>query len=205
VVLNTFDSSNGIGMKTIESTVETIFDLYKTFGEADYIGEPVSQIEHMSQSAQLAIAEGYDDEVVLAAFFHDLGHICVMNREANSMDGFGIKRHEEVGADFLREQGFPERIAQLVKNHVQAKRYLTFIDTDYYNQLSEASKQTLKHQGGVMTRKEAELFEKDDLFEVSIRMRRWDELAKEMNVPVIDLEEMKKRAKRVLEQSLTVI
>jgi len=186
-------------MNNIESTIDSIFGLYQTFGDADYIGEPVSQIEHMSQSAQLAIAEGHDDEVILAAFFHDLGHICVMNSEANSMGGYGVKRHEQVGADFLRNQGFPERVAKLVENHVQAKRYLTFKDPDYYDQLSEASKQTLKHQGGVMTEEEANAFEEDELFEVSIRMRRWDELAKEMHISVIDLDDMKDRARRVLE------
>jgi predicted HD phosphohydrolase len=155
----------------------------------------------MSQSAQLAIAEGYDDEVVLAAFFHDLGHICVMSNEVNNMGGYGVKRHEQVGADFLRDQGFPERIAKLVENHVQAKRYLTFRDADYYNQLSEASKQTLKHQGGVMSAEEAKAFEDDELFEVSIRMRRWDELAKEMNIPIVDLNDLRKRAKEVLERA----
>jgi phosphonate degradation associated HDIG domain protein len=186
-------------MSAIDTTVDKIFHLYYTFGDADYIGEPVSQIEHMSQSAQLAITEGYDDEVVLAAFFHDLGHICALDNEANSMYGFGVKRHEQIGADFLRDQGFPELVAKLVENHVQAKRYLTFKDPDYYNQLSEASKQTLKHQGGVMSAEEAVSFEEDELFDVSIRMRRWDELAKEMHIPVIDLNELKQRARKVLE------
>lgn len=181
-----------------QSTVDEIFDLYTRFGNADYIGEPVSQIEHMSQSAHLAIEEGYDDEVVLAAFFHDLGHICVMNNESNNMGGFGVKRHEQIGADFLRERGFPERVAQLVENHVQAKRYLTYKDPAYYNQLSEASKKTLEYQGGVMSPDEATAFEADPLFDISIRMRRWDELAKEINIPIIDTNELKVRALRVL-------
>ncbi|MDP2147097.1 MAG: phosphohydrolase, partial [Pseudomonas sp.] len=59
-----------------EQVVAEVFGLYEQHGAADYIGEPVSQIEHMSQAAQLAMAEGFDDEVVLAAFFHDIGHIC---------------------------------------------------------------------------------------------------------------------------------
>ena len=185
-------------MKNIESTVEEIFDLYALYGDADYIGEPVSQIEHMSQSAQLALMEGYDDEVILAAFFHDLGHICVMNNENNNMGGYGVKRHEQIGADFLREKGFPERVALLVENHVQAKRYLTFRDPDYYYQLSEASKKTLEYQGGVMTADEARVFELDPLFEVSIRMRRWDELAKEINIPLLNTHELKTRALLVL-------
>ncbi|MEN9953334.1 MAG: hypothetical protein RLZZ520_1602, partial [Bacteroidota bacterium] len=58
-------------MNTAEATivVDQIFELYEKFGQADYIGEPVSQIEHMCQSAQLAEAAGYDDELIIAAFF----------------------------------------------------------------------------------------------------------------------------------------
>ena len=114
------------------------------------------------------------------------------------MGEFGIKSHEKIGADFLREKGFPSTIAKLVENHVQAKRYLTFSNPSYYAGLSEASKQTLEFQGGVMTQAEAKLFEEDPLFELSILMRRWDELGKETNVPVIDLEILKEKTRIVL-------
>jgi phosphonate degradation associated HDIG domain protein len=184
-------------MNSSEKILEEVFGLYKKFGDADYIGEPVSQLEHMSQAAQLAIKEGFDSEVILAAFFHDIGHICVMQNESNSMGGFGVKSHEKIGADYLRKKGFSERIARLVENHVQAKRYLTFKNPDYYNALSEASKKTLEFQGGMMTASEAKTFEMDPLFETSIRMRTWDELAKETNVAVIDLDEIKSRARLV--------
>ncbi len=177
-----------------ESTTKEIFDLYEKYGNEDYIGEPVSQIEHMSQSAQLALEGGYDDEVVLAAFFHDIGHICVSRNKENDMGGFGIKSHEKIGADFLREKGFSEKIAQLVENHVQAKRYLTFKYPEYFQNLSEASKKTLGFQGGAMTGKEASAFEENPLFDLSIKMRQWDEQAKEMNVPLVDLEKIKAKA-----------
>ncbi len=185
-------------MKNKEKIVQDIFTLYETYGRADYIGEPVSQIEHMSQAAQLAIDEGYDDEVVVAAFFHDIGHICVMSNKENIMDGFGVKSHEKIGANFLRQNGFSERVASLVENHVQAKRYLTFISEDYYASLSEASKKTLEFQGGKMNKKEADSFEQDPLFEVSIRMRHWDEQAKEINMPLIDLEKLKVKVRALL-------
>ncbi len=185
-------------MKNKDKIVEEIFTLYEAYGRADYIGEPVSQIEHMSQAARFAIDEGYDDEIVLAAFFHDIGHICVMSNQENNMDGFGTKSHEKIGADYLRKKGFSERMAQLVENHVQAKRYLTFISPDYYDQLSEASKKTLEFQGGKMNPAEAADFERDPLFEVSIRMRHWDEQAKETNMPLIDLEKLKSRVKAAL-------
>lgn len=185
-------------MKNKEQIVREIFALYETYGRADYIGEPVSQIEHMSQAAKFAIDEGYGDEVVVAAFFHDIGHICVMANTGNSMEGLGTKSHEKVGADFLRQRGFPEQIARLVENHVQAKRYLTFISPAYYNQLSAASKKTLEFQGGKMNALEANEFEKDSLFDVSIRMRHWDEMAKEVNMPLIDMEKLKSKVIAVL-------
>jgi phosphonate degradation associated HDIG domain protein len=189
----------------IEQVVEEVFSLYEQFGNEEYHGEPVSQLEHMSQSAELAINGGHTDEVILAAFFHDIGHICVQKNTNNTMGEFGIKSHEKIGADFLRSKGFPENIARLVENHVQAKRYLTFSNPSYYAGLSEASKQTLEFQGGVMTASEAKAFEEDPLFELSILMRRWDELGKEMNIPVIDLALLREKTARVLNHARALI
>jgi len=186
-------------MDRTAQVIAEVFGLYERFGDSDYIGEPVSQIEHMSQSAELAMAEGFDDEVVLAAFFHDIGHICTDS--AQNMGGFGVVSHERLGADYLRRAGFSERMARLVEYHVQAKRYLTFKEPGYYERLSEASRRTLEYQGGVMTPAEAEAFEQDPLCEVSLRMRQWDELAKEMWVPVIDLQVLKAKASALLDKA----
>lgn len=179
-----------------EQAIADVFGLYEQHGAADYIGEPVSQIEHMSQAAQLAMAEGFDDEVVLAAFFHDIGHICGQGGE--NMGGYGVVSHERLGADYLRRAGFSERMAKLVEYHVQAKRYLTFSQPDYYARLSEASRRTLAYQGGVMSAEEAQAFEQDPLYTVSLRMRHWDEQAKDLHVPVLDLAPLKARALRLL-------
>jgi 2-amino-1-hydroxyethylphosphonate dioxygenase (glycine-forming) len=136
------------------------------------------------QAAQLAKEGNYDDEIILAAFLHDIGHICAASYITEDMNGFGVMNHEKIGANFLRKRGFSERIARLVENHVSAKRYLTFKHPEYYEGLSEASKKTLEYQGGKMNPDEAILFEQDDLFEEFIAMRRWDELAKEENIPM---------------------
>lgn len=179
-----------------EQAIADVFGLYEQHGAADYIGEPVSQIEHMSQAAQRAMAEGFDDEVVLAAFFHDIGHLC--GQGGDNMGGYGVVSHERLGADYLRRAGFSERMAKLVEYHVQAKRYLTFSQPDYYARLSEASRRTLAYQGGVMSADEAHSFEQDPLCAVSLRMRHWDEQAKELNVPVLDLKLLKSKAARLL-------
>lgn len=167
---------------------DEIIELYRVHGNEEYSGEKVTQLEHMVQAAQLAQQQGYDEEVVLAAFLHDIGHICVDSGLENNMDGFGIKDHEEVGADFLKQKGFSKKVIRLVESHVEAKRYLTRRDPDYYEQLSEASKKTLEFQGGRMSEEEADAFEKYPLFNLIIGMRRWDEAAKVTGLPAPELE-----------------
>ena len=184
---------------SIEQKLDLIFDLYEKHGEEDYIGEPVSQIEHMCQSAQLAEKEGFDDEVILAAFFHDIGHLFAHLGDSESMGGYGAKRHEQIGAAYLRKLGFSEKIAKLVENHVQAKRYLTYKYPEYFEKLSEASVKTLGYQGGPMNEVEAKDFENDPLFEASLKMRTWDEEAKLEFIPLPDLNKYREMAKKILE------
>ena len=45
------------------STIFNVFSLYKKYGDNDYLGEPVNQLEHAIQCAMLAEKEGYSDEV----------------------------------------------------------------------------------------------------------------------------------------------
>jgi phosphonate degradation associated HDIG domain protein len=172
-----------------KETADEIIGLYERFGHEDYIGEPVSQLEHMCQCAQLAAAAGHDDEVILAAFFHDLGHLLEHVMPAKQMDGFGVVDHEKLGAIFLQERGFSPKVGKLVAAHVSAKRYLTFRNPGYYEQLSEASKRTLEFQGGVMSASEAMEFEADPLHELYIQFRKWDEAAKleQVQLPSLDL------------------
>lgn len=162
--------------------VDEVFSLYEKFGREDYIGEPISQIEHMCQTAMFAESEGFDNEVILAAFFHDIGHLYELIGDVQKMDGYGVDDHEGIGYAYLRDKGFSEKIARLVESHVPAKRYLTYKFPDYYKRLSPASKMTLEKQGGIMNKKEADDFENDPLFELFISIRKWDDLAKEENV-----------------------
>jgi phosphonate degradation associated HDIG domain protein len=185
-----------------QQAVAQVFGLYETHGHADYIGEPVSQLEHMWQAAALAEAARADDEVVLAAFFHDLGHLCAPDVAADSMAGFGAVDHEKLGADYLRARGFSERMARLVESHVLAKRYLTYKYPSYLRQLSEASMATLAFQGGVMSAAEAAAFEQDPDADLILQLRRWDEEAKETDLPVGRLDHLKALALRHLQQQV---
>lgn len=177
--------------KQIMANVEDIFGLYEKFGSEEY-GEQVSQLMHMMQSANYAAQQGATDELVIAAFLHDIGHFL---ENAGSMEGYGSHDHDQLGGQYLMSKGFSSHIAKLVSSHVQVKRYLTFKDAGYYEQLSEASRITLGFQGGAMNASEAAEFEADPMKADYIKIRMWDDLGKDVGVPVLqeDLDRMKQR------------
>jgi 2-amino-1-hydroxyethylphosphonate dioxygenase (glycine-forming) len=180
-----------ISESTIRQRLDSIFGLYEINGSAEYIGESVTILEHSFQTALLAEKSGHQSEVILAAFLHDIGHF-LPNK--NEMNGLGNISHEVTGANFLYKNGFSKTVAALVRNHVEAKRYLTYKNPDYFEKLSDASRKTLAHQGGIMTPKEAESFEKIPLFDLSLKMREWDDRAKEVELKNPELEYYKELA-----------
>jgi 2-amino-1-hydroxyethylphosphonate dioxygenase (glycine-forming) len=169
---------------TIEQTADLIIALYQKHGDDAYFGEAVTQLQHACQAYEAAESEGFDAEVQLAAFLHDLGHLIT---DAEPMGNLGILNHEQIGADWLRARGFSDKICRLIAAHVNAKRYLVAVDAAYQRNLSEASRQTLAYQGGPMSPLEAAAFETDPYFTLYIRMRLWDEAAKVPSVPTFDL------------------
>jgi phosphonate degradation associated HDIG domain protein len=167
------------------TTIEQITSLFAQSGDEAYFGEPVTQLEHALQCAQLAEQAGSDTDTILAALLHDIGHL--LPADSGYMDGYGTIDHERLGADYLRGLGFSEKTAQLIEHHVNAKRYLTFRNPNYFARLSEASLKTLEFQGGPMTADEAASFEANPYMKAILQMRVWDEQAKIPGLPTPDV------------------
>lgn len=170
-----------------ESVSKELLSLFEKYGDEDYDGEPVSQTSHMIQCAMQAINEGADTELVLGAFLHDIGHLLRHRQKTEAMGKYGVVNHEGIGAEYLRANGFSERICAVVEKHVDAKRYLVATDPGYKAKLSEASLQTLEWQGGAMSKEEAAAFEKHPFFKDIIRVRLWDEGAKDRDAKTLSL------------------
>jgi 2-amino-1-hydroxyethylphosphonate dioxygenase (glycine-forming) len=171
-------------MTAIEKTADIIIKHYEQHGNDAYFGESVTQLQHASQAYEAAVNEGFDADVQVAAFLHDFGHLIT---DAEPMGNLGVLNHEQIGADWLRKHGFSDKVCRLIAAHVNAKRYLVAVDEAYWRNLSEASRQTLAYQGGKMTAAEAARFEDDPYFLLYIRMRLWDESAKDPSVSALDL------------------
>lgn len=174
-----------------EGITQLIFDLFNKNGSDEYIGEPVTKYEHMVQSAMIAQELGLSDEIIVGALLHDIGHVCVELTNENDMNGFGIKDHDLLGAELLRNYGFSDRVIAVVENHVLAKRYLCAKFSVYLDKLSDASKETLKMQGGPMDESEMNAFEMHPFFNEIIEVRKIDELAKDEFVQCIPVEKYK--------------
>jgi len=172
---------------------EALLKVLNAASSMDYIGEPISQLEHALQCGKFAADSGADNEVILGALLHDIGHLLV-GFESNDgpsqqrMGNLGVVNHELVGARFLLRLGFSNKLAQLVCGHVQAKRYLVWKHEHYAKKLSPASKQTLDFQGGPMGESEALAFEKSDLFSTILKLRTWDDKAKVVGLQVPGLD-----------------
>ena len=162
--------------------------LFEKYGNEDYDGEPVSQTSHMLQAAMQGIKEESDDELILGGFLHDIGHLLRHERNTEAMGSFGVVNHEGIGADYLKQKGFSEKICAVVGKHVDAKRYLVATDPEYKSKLSLASLETLKWQGGPMNEDEAEAFKNQPYFHDIITVRLWDEKAKDMEAETLPLE-----------------
>jgi predicted HD phosphohydrolase len=117
------------------------------------------------------------------------------------MDGLGIVEHEHLGARWLAALGFKQEVCTLVASHVEAKRYLARRKPGYYAALSEASRGTLRFQGGPMTESEATSFESDPQFAAKVRLRMWDEAAKQADREVPALEDYASLVGEQLEMS----
>ncbi|QGR53914.1 hd phosphohydrolase domain-containing protein [Moumouvirus maliensis] len=162
----------------IEQTVDQIIDLYNKYGASDYIGENLTQLEHMTKAAMLAEEYGEKETIILASFLHDIGHLIEINNESMKMDNLGVLNHESIGREYLLNHGFSEELANLVGNHVRSKRYLVTKFPDYINKLSDASRQTLKYQNNYMSVNEMTEFENDLSFTDSLKIRFYDDQSK---------------------------
>src|SRR4051794_13678583 len=172
---------------TASSATQEIMQLFQKYGNNDYDGEPVTQTSHMVQCAMLAIKSNADTELVLGAFLHDIGHLLGHQQHSEAMGGFGAVNHEGIGAQYLKEKGFSDRVCAMVDGHVAAKRYLVATDAGYAAKLSPASQETLRWQGGPMSKEEAAAFSKHPYFKDIIQVRLWDEAAKDYNAVLLPL------------------
>jgi len=167
-------------VENADAITDEVMSLMRDSGGDQYFGEAVTKLAHAEQCAWHAQQAGADEELVLASLLHDIGHL-LDTEDVVHDERVGVINHDDVGRRWLLERGFSERLANLVGGHVDAKRYLTAVNASYMDRLSPASQETLRLQGGPMDESSAEAFERDPELRDMLRLRSWDEMAKDPN------------------------
>jgi phosphonate degradation associated HDIG domain protein len=152
--------------------IDELERLFKARGGESY-GEGVTVLAHSLQAAAEAAAEEAPATLIAAALLHDLGHLI-----EEPDDAYGYHRHHEAGAAWLAGRFGPE-VTEPIRLHVAAKRYLCAVEPAYAQELSPASVHSLARQGGPMRPAEIAAFEREPHFAAAVRLRRWDDRAKE--------------------------
>ena len=167
------------------NVVNKIIDNFKN-NKRLYIGEKITMSEHMIQTAMIAEKNNSSKSLICACVLHDYGHFIVDDPDllvSKELDG----KHEEIGFDFLKKYFLPE-VTEPIKLHVLAKRYLCR-NKLYYDHLSQASKVSLKLQGGVMNDEEEKKFTSLKFYKDAIKVREYDDSGKISNIKIKSIDD----------------
>ncbi len=160
----------------IDGQIEVIAGLLRERGRARYGAEAVSQLQHALQCAAWAEREEAPPALIAAALLHDIGHLVADDEEA-APRGIDMQ-HEDVAARYLARWFLPA-LVEPVRLHVAAKRYLCAVEPGYFETLSFASVRSLMLQGGAYDDAGANGFIARPHAAEAVRLRRWDDLAKD--------------------------
>lgn len=157
-------------------SVKIIQQLFVNYGDKHY-QEECSQTIHAISCAWHAKQQQASSELIVSALLHDIGHFIADRDNISGFDEFGHKDHAEIGAKWLKKQGFPASVYLPIRYHVQAKRYLAG-QRQLSQPLSNASATTLAQQGGAMSESEQAKFELKPYFKDALALRAFDDLGK---------------------------
>ena len=165
---------------------QELLDIFVGRATRRYGLSEINQLQHALQAAALAEADGAAPATVLASLLHDVGHM--IHRLGEDPASRGVDDvHEELGAHWLAERFGPE-VSEPVRLHVTAKRYLCTVESDYFGKLAPDSVRSLKLQGGLMSPDEVEAFRANPFHAEAVRLRRYDEEAKDPRASTPDFD-----------------
>ncbi|MEV5277084.1 inositol oxygenase family protein [Streptomyces sp. NPDC051994] len=173
-------------VRSVDELMELLEACRGAWDTPDRSGDPVDLHDHALQTAHLLRrSHPADKELQVAGLVHDLGHLLRPGDDAG---------HADTAARVVRPL-LGGRVAQLVRLHVPAKRYLAAVEPD--RTLSPQSALTLRAQGGVMGPEEAAAFALDPLAEDAVTLRQADDAGKVVGLDAGVMEDWRPVLERV--------
>ena len=160
-----------------DANLQEIAALLTEKGNGLYGLADVLQVQHALQAAWQAERDGRQPALIAAALLHDIGHMVHDLGQDPASEGID-DHHEQLGYEYLAPLFGPE-VTEPVRLHVAAKRFLCATEPDYFGRLSPDSVRSLALQGGPMSTEEVAAFRAGPLCAEAVRLRRYDEAAKD--------------------------
>lgn len=158
-------------------TVDQVIAALTEMGSITMMEQGMVELDHALQcAAELKLVRPDDFELQVAGLVHDICH-----------GRCHIRDHGEAGSEAVSDV-FGRRVAELVRLHIDAKRYLVEVDQTYRAKLSPVSIETLALQGGGMSSAQIAAFEASPYAEDACLLRLADEAAKVAGREVAGLE-----------------
>lgn len=181
----------------VEWRVLQLISLYEIFGNADVVGQAVSQQSHALQAGTFAVKQQQKEHVIVAALFHDVGHTLGLLTQASTAQEVA-KDHASIGATYLKRLGFPDKVTLPVAHHVHTQRYLKSTQPAEYG-LSDV-------QGGPMSAQEVVEFERkgSDFIQDSVCLRLCSDHAKDPDAVPLDWNFFRPIIRRVLASATAI-
>jgi phosphonate degradation associated HDIG domain protein len=162
----------------MSNVVDTIVKVFTERGSGQYGAENVTQLQHALQTAQLAEEASAPPSLIVAALVHGIGHIFENSfSDSHDLDANLDDGHEHRANTWLKRH-FGSKVADPVRLHVLAKRYLCTMGGDYVKALSPTSHKSFLDQGGRMSSAEVKAFEREPELRPALELRRWDDQSK---------------------------
>jgi predicted HD phosphohydrolase len=171
-----------VAVRPPAQNLDEILVVLRLTADCDMSADPAvhfTMLDHGLQTGAVLRSTHPDDrELAVAGLLHDIGHFLPPYRD---------EAHGDSGATFLRPV-LGDVVADLVRLHVAAKRYLVTTESSYRDQLSWDSVASLAHQGGAMSAAEVEEFESEPLAARAVQLRKADEDGKIAGLDIGPLE-----------------
>lgn len=169
--------------KQENSAFAGFIDLYSRFGGEKYmLDEDIVQRDHIAQAAHIARFSGAPEWLIIGLLLHDVGQVATEQLVGHADQLHGC--HDELGARWLKERGFPSPVTRLVRYHTLAKVILCAEDVNYFANLSRASQISYDIQKKKFDQNSevVESFRTDPNVEDFIAGRLCDDMAKQVTL-----------------------
>ncbi|WP_145985432.1 hypothetical protein [Marilutibacter maris] len=148
--------------------VDELMALYEVFGARACVDRLRRRVEHSGHMARRALSEGFDQDVVLAAFFYNIEYVA-----AHAVGVRELERYQDVCAGYLLERGFSGRVCRIVGSRVDAERYMRFRWPDQPPRARMEGMEGVRDLSA-MSESEAGLYEGHPDFPIYVQLREWD-------------------------------